>query len=237
MQGWVKLHRKFKNWEWKDSPKHVSIFLDLLLEANHKDQKYRGQIIKAGSLTTSYQAISERTGVSIRGVRTVLKDLKTTHEVTHKTTRHFSMISITNWDSYQVGDTTGDNLTTSKRQPNDNLTTTNKNDNNKKNVKNVYKGKYTPDDLVQYWNEKMTPNFAYCHGLGSGSYLKKFIETVNYLQELSDWDDILDKVKSTEQFNGQNNLNWKASLIWLCDYDNVLKVINSTKYDPMEKYK
>jgi hypothetical protein len=236
MTGWVKIHRKFQHWEWRDSPKHVAVFLDLLLEVNHKDKKYRGEIIKAGSLTTSYAAISNRTGVSIRGVRTVLKDLISTHEVTYKNCRHFSMISITNWESYQVGDTTGDNLMTSKRQPNDNLTTTNKNAKNVKNVKKGYKANYTPDDLVQYWNDKMSKDFAHSRGIGSGSYLRKLIETMNFLPNLYDWDEIFDKVKNTKQWNGKGDLTWKVNLIWLCDYDNVLKVLEYKEHNPLADF-
>lgn len=163
MQGWVKIHRKFQNWEWRDSPKHVAVFLDLLLEANHKDNSYRGVNIKAGSLTTSYQAISARTGVSVRSVRTVLRDLKTTNEVTHKTTRHYSIISIANWDSYQLDDTQADKLVTSKRQASDKLVTTNKNVKNVKNVKNTYSDDYVAlfqDNEIISWiketgNEKI----------------------------------------------------------------------------------
>ena len=147
--GWVKLHRSLADWEWKTSPKHIAVFLDLLLQANHKSKRYRGMLIDAGSLTTSYQAISDRTGVSIRGVRTVLKDLKTTHEVTHKTTRHCSIISIVNWEKYQHNDTQSDIEVTSKRQPSDNLVTTNKNVKNVKNVKNTYS-----KDFIALFNDE-----------------------------------------------------------------------------------
>ena len=136
MEGWIKIHRKFQDWEWRSSAKHVSVFLDLLLEANHKAKRYRGIEINAGQLTTSYQAISERTKISVRGVRTVIKDLKTTSEVTHENMRHFSLITITNWDQYQLSDNPNDNLVTSRRQPSDKLTTTNKNVKNKKKEKN-----------------------------------------------------------------------------------------------------
>lgn len=153
--GWIKLHRKFKNWEWKDSPKHVAVFFDLLLEANHKPKNYRGVTIERGQLTTSYQAISDRTGVSIRGVRTVLRDLKTTNEVTHKPTRHYSVISITNWEKYQMVDKQDDIQTTSKRQPSDKLTTTNKNVKNIKNVKKYDQSHFDLDEIYNAYPKKV----------------------------------------------------------------------------------
>lgn len=137
MQGYIKLHRKFNEWEWRNSPKHVAVFLDLLLNANHKEKRYRGVLIGTGQLTTSYQAISKRTGVTVRGVRTVLKDLISTNEVTHEGRRHYSIITIVNWGKYQIDDTRNDIDMTSRRQPSDNLVTTNKNVKNVKNVKEV----------------------------------------------------------------------------------------------------
>jgi hypothetical protein len=236
MQGWIKIHRKFQNWEWRDSPKHVAVFLDLLLEANHKDKKYRGMTIKAGSLTTSYSKISERTGVSYKSVRTVLKDLISTQEVAYKNCKQYSMISIVNWESYQLEGAESGTQRALKGHSKGTQRATNKNDNNEKNDKNVYKAAYTPHQLIDYWNEKMTPKFAHCKDIGSGSYLRSLLETMKYLQKLSDWDEIFDKVKSTKKFNGDNDLNWQANLIWLCDYDNVLKVINHKQKTNKDNY-
>lgn len=164
MQGWIKLHRKFTEWEWYTSTKHVRVFLDLILNANHKDKKYRGSTIRAGQLTTSYQAISDRTGVSIRSIRTVLKDLKTTHEVTCENMRHYSLITILKWDIYQGRDTPDDNLVTSKRQPNDNLMTTNKNEKNEKNGKNNIYSRVSPENveaIVTYLNKKVGSKYRH----------------------------------------------------------------------------
>lgn len=121
MEGWIKLHRRLKHWEWRTSPKHVAVFLDLLLEANHEQKKYRGKVIEPGQLTTSYKAISVRTGVSMQSVRTILKDLKATHEITHETTRHYSIITITKWSDYQMTNTQTNNLTNNLLTPNKNV--------------------------------------------------------------------------------------------------------------------
>lgn len=223
--GWIKLHRKFNNWEWRDSPKHVAVYLDLLLNANHKEKKYRGKIIKRGQLTTSYKAISDRTGVSIRSIRTVLRDLKSTHEVTHENMRHYSIITISKWDDYQLVDTRDDILTTSKRQPSDNLTTTNKNDNNYNNVNKCVL--LTPDEVRISWNKFAIKNgFNQCAGIGSGKHLNNFLEAINFLPTLSDWEDLFNRCAKSNFLNGGAPSGWKVSFIWLCDYDNALKVLN-----------
>ena len=131
------------------------IFLDILLNANHKDKKYRGEIVKAGTLTTSYAKIAERTGSSLRTVRTVLRDLETTHEVTRQSNSKFTIITITNWHLYQGGDTLNDFETTSKRQSNDKQTTTNKNVKNVKNEKNIY----IVREVIDHLNKKTGKNY------------------------------------------------------------------------------
>jgi len=147
--GWVKLHRSLADWEWKTSPKHIAVFLDLLLQANHKPKKYRGVLIDVGSLTTSYQAISDRTGVSYQSVRTVIRDLISTGEVTHKSNNKFSMITITKWCNFQEDNRQTNNQLTINQQSTNNQLTTNKNVKNVKNVKNTYS-----KDFVALFNDE-----------------------------------------------------------------------------------
>lgn len=101
MSGWIKLHRVFGEWEWYDVSNCVTVFIDLLIHANHEDGKYRGVNIPRGALTTSQVKIAERTGLTVRQVRTVLDKLSSTGELSVKTTNQFSMISINNWEKYQ----------------------------------------------------------------------------------------------------------------------------------------
>ncbi len=104
MAGWVKLYRSFRDWEWYDSPSCKVVFIDLLLSANHKEGSYRGVTLPAGSLTTSQAKIAERTGLTIKQVRSALIKLEGTGEVHIKSTRQFSMITIVKWDKYQQED-------------------------------------------------------------------------------------------------------------------------------------
>jgi hypothetical protein len=132
MEGWVKLHRKFNEWQWATSPNHVALFICLLIRANHKETKWRKETIKAGQLLTGRKQLSLWSGLSEREVRTVLKDLKISGEIDQQTTRHYSIITITKWQTYQLLD----QQTTSWRPANDQLTTTSKNANNANNANN-----------------------------------------------------------------------------------------------------
>lgn len=148
------MHRVFKFWGWKDSPKHVAVFLDLLLNAQWREVKYRHKTLLPGQLSTSYSAISKRTGVSIRSVRTVIKDLISTNEVTHQGLRDCSVITITNWHKYQMTDNVNDNQVTSNRQASDNLQERKK-DKKERIYNNALSEILDDPDLVQ-WVKKIT---------------------------------------------------------------------------------
>jgi hypothetical protein len=141
MNGWIKLHRKFLEWEWYDDTNSVRVFLHLLIKANHKDKNYRGTLIKRGQLVTGRTLLSEQTGLSEQQIRTVLNKLKSTGELTIKSTSKGSLVTLVNYGLYQGDDTQSTSATTSKltnEQPASNQqSTTNKNVKNEKKLNNA----------------------------------------------------------------------------------------------------
>ncbi len=144
MAGYVKLFRSIESWEWYTDVNTSKLFLHCLIKANHKPAKWRGIVIEAGSFVTSVGKLSKETGLSVRSIRTSLERLKSTSELTSKTTNRFTQIFVVKWRDYQSqeeledkqSDTQNGNRVTSERQTNDKQTTTNKNDKNEKNKKN-----------------------------------------------------------------------------------------------------
>ncbi len=57
MEGWIKLHRQFINWEWYKDINTCKLFLHLILSANHKDKKWRSKMIKRGQLITGRKTL------------------------------------------------------------------------------------------------------------------------------------------------------------------------------------
>ena len=100
--GWIKLHRKIVDWEWFTSPSTLQLFIYLLLRANKEDKKWRGILIKRGQLVTSVATISEETKLSTQQVRTSLNRLKSTNEITSKTTNRFTLVTVCKYESYQL---------------------------------------------------------------------------------------------------------------------------------------
>lgn len=144
-QGFIKLHRSICDWEWYSDINTQAVFIYLLLHANWEDSRYRGCEIPRGSLVTGRKVISETLGISEQSVRTSLEHLKSTNEITIKSTNRFSVITITNWEKFQCLENESTSKLTNKstnNQPtiNQQLTTYKeyKNIRNKENKNNIF---------------------------------------------------------------------------------------------------
>lgn len=100
-EGFIFIHRKFKNWEWYDDPPTRLIFEHCLYSANFIDEVWKGQEIKRGQFPTSIEKLATANGLTIRQTRTALKNLQMTNEITVQTTNRYSIITVNNWDLYQ----------------------------------------------------------------------------------------------------------------------------------------
>jgi len=133
MEGWIKLHRKLNDSAFKNKPLILALFIDLLTNANHQENKMiwnkNEMVVGRGQLITGRKALSIRTCISQQSIRTGLSILKSTNTITIKIYSKFSLITILNWDKYQISTNT---LTNNQPATNQQLTT----NNNDKNVKN-----------------------------------------------------------------------------------------------------
>jgi len=118
MKGWVKLHRKFAEWEWADEPNMVSVFIHLLLAASNRDTKWKGVELKRGQVIFGRSKWAEKTGISEQGLRTCLKRLKDTQEIRTESTSKYTIVTIVNYNEYQakeVGNQPADQPTTNQQ--------------------------------------------------------------------------------------------------------------------------
>lgn len=158
MSGWIKLHRSLIEWEWYSDPKTFRVFIHCLLKANHKDKKHKGTLIKRGCFVTGLSLISSETGLSIQSIRTCFSKLKSTNELTIKTTSKGTHIQVVNYCKYQ----TLTSEVTNEQQTNNKQTTTNKNDKKVNNEKNK-------ESFDIFWN-------AYPKKVNKSKCLDKFIK-------------------------------------------------------------
>lgn len=145
MEGWIKVHRKLVDWEWYNDINVKVVFLHLLLTANHKEKQWKGQTILRGQKLTSIEHLADDVGLTIQQTRTALKKLKSTHEITIKTTNKNTLITIEKFNNYQF-EIDEDNKQNNKQfnkqitnnqQTNNKQITTNKNEKNDNNDNNI----------------------------------------------------------------------------------------------------
>jgi len=135
MSGWIKLHRNLIDWEWYTDHNTCRLFVHCILKANHADKNWRGIDIKRGSFYTSLDTLAEETGLTPMQIRTSLKKLKSTGEVTGSGMARGRMITVVEYDSYQEDNRLSNSLVTGLQQADNRLVTANKNDNKVKNIK------------------------------------------------------------------------------------------------------
>ncbi|XZK31196.1 hypothetical protein ACSXCN_06655 [Clostridium perfringens] len=153
VEGWLKLYRSIQNhWLWEDKPfSRGQAFVDLLLMANHKDNKilFNGELIeiKRGSRITSLRQLSDAWGWSTTKVKKFLELLEKENMITVKSDNKKTLVTIENYGVYQeVGNT---EETQEKQQSNTDVTQKKI----KKNSKEIQK-KTNKNDKERYKNDK-----------------------------------------------------------------------------------
>ncbi len=102
-QGWVRLYRSLLDWRWWHDSKTTHLFIYCLLNANYEITDYKGMKIEKGEFVTTLEKLSKELGLSVQNVRTSLKRLKSTQELTSKVTNKNTIIKVVNWAFYQSG--------------------------------------------------------------------------------------------------------------------------------------
>lgn len=133
MASWIKLHSGLLDWEWFEIPEMVQLFIYLLLKANTKRKTWKGITINRGQLVTSNARINADLGISPQTIRTCLKRLISTGEITYQSTNRYTLVTICKYDEYQdcklvaneqINEPSNEQLTNNQRATNEQSTTT-----------------------------------------------------------------------------------------------------------------
>jgi len=123
LNGWIKLHRRILDhhlWPRKRAYTRLEAWLDLIMSANHRPVKRRHNlkihIITRGQVPTSIGSIAKRWKWSHGKVRRFLEMLKNDSMIDLKTEGGFSLVSICNYETYQVGGISDGEQTESERR-------------------------------------------------------------------------------------------------------------------------
>ena len=99
---YIKLSRKILDWEWYGNINTCRVFIHMLLKAYWKDKKIEGTVIPRGSFPSSYGRLAEETQLTVDEVRTAVKHLISTKEITKHVTSKYTVFTVNNYDAYQI---------------------------------------------------------------------------------------------------------------------------------------
>lgn len=122
--NYIKIFRGLLEWEWYQDINTKTLFLHMLLKANWKEGKFQGTTVPRGSFVSSIKTLAMETSLTEREIRTGISHLKSTGEVTSRSTNKFTVFTVVNYNLYQAIDRQDDNQPTSERHSNDKRTTT-----------------------------------------------------------------------------------------------------------------
>lgn len=102
--NYIKLNRSILKWRWWGTHNTTIVFIYCLLSAHwNSDDTYRDHIIPRGSLVRTLEEIAKDTNLTIQNVRTALKNLKKTQELTFIRVYRSLMITVVKYEEYQTG--------------------------------------------------------------------------------------------------------------------------------------
>ena len=229
-RGYIKLYRKLAEWEWyKDIPVRV-LFEHCLIKANIKDKNWKGLIIKQGSFVSSLDNLAFETGLSKMQVRTALKKLKSTHEITHKTTHQYSIIIVNNWHLYQPDNTQDNTQITHEQHTNNTQITLTKEYKNEKNEKNIYLAPEKKKTDPFYHSAILEYEKQYKSIVGKRCYLdaKHRNKIIELNADIENFIDTLPIVFKRLKFIKFDKIGFIPNSSWLLKEDNYIKVLEGT---------
>lgn len=238
-EGFVFIHRKFKNWEWYDNPPTRLIFEHCLYSANFKDEVWQGKLIKRGQFPTSVEKLAVSNGLTTQQTRTALNNLQITNEITIQATNRYSIITVVNWDLYQPKQQTKKG---GSQQTNNKPTNKQKGGSNNNTIINNNSNIYKDNSNINNINNKIKENCVFEENFSKKTNPDFYIsDDKNKIFELYQNEcpnlikitgekrsrKILDKVSN---FLSEINYDW-GYFKNLCKNANELKTIANTKID------
>ena len=103
--GWIALHRKIYNSDDFKNQMEVAVFLYLVAMASYQSTKviYRKKIIflKRGDVSIAYRDLAKKFNISNQNIKTIIKNLKASGNLTQTLTKNLSVYSIVKYNKYQ----------------------------------------------------------------------------------------------------------------------------------------
>ena len=219
---YIKLFRKITDWEWYTDLPTCKLFIHILLKASVSGRKFRGQIIPAGSFTTSVAILASETGLSNQQVRTALKKLESTSEITCQVTNKYTQILVIKWGDYQSfidtsnkqNNTQDNKQITIKQQSNNKQITTIQECKNDKNINNIYNN--TTSNINNLVNNYLSKVYADVKKENIPNYSKKCTQLMKLLLSLP-----ISELEELDKLEQDKAIEFHKALLAIYDDPNI----------------
>ena len=218
-------------------PEIVLFFLHLVFLASKEDEIVNGTELKRGQIVTSRRELSRKTGLSEQIIRAYLKLLSLTHRLTCKSTRNFTVITICDYDNYDIvsnplNPQTPVKVTTDNEDIYEGETSLAKRDDmvNKDDAKEKENDKFVKD-FKDFFNRTMSDADAIIPRVQAiGGQRKQYL--LARLREFGKEkvEEVVRKAAGSDFLNGKNSRAWVAAFDWMFRPNNFPKVLDGN-YD------
>lgn len=99
--AFVKLDKNITKWRWFNKDHMLKFWIYLLCNAAYSDYSLGDIEIKKGQVIIGKKNVGEKLGLSEQTIKTYIKRLKRTGEITTESTNRFTVITIVKWSEYQ----------------------------------------------------------------------------------------------------------------------------------------
>lgn len=99
---YIKLYRKFINWEWYSDPITKAVFLHCLLKANWKPTRWKGIDLQRGEFIERNENIAKDLKLSVQQIRTAFQHLANTDSISFRKVGKQRIINVSKYMDYQA---------------------------------------------------------------------------------------------------------------------------------------
>lgn len=237
---YIKLSRKITEWEWYSDINVCRLFIHLLISVNWKDGRFQGVEIPRGSMATSYNSLADQTGLSVMQVRTAIKKLKLTGEITVTQHPKYSVITVNNYNTYQSDNKVHNTDVTQEQHRNNTGLTTIEEGKKERKEEDIYSFS-DEKPSASHSEEQIFTTIRELFNSVCGSYprlvkmsekRKKAIRArLRTGYTLEDFRTLFKKAEASDFLKGKNDRNWSADFDWLICDSNMAKTLEG-RYDP-----
>lgn len=221
MDGYVKIHRALcEKGYYKDSH-YVHLWIHCIMKATYQEKEYlfnnKIHHLMPGQFIAGRKSLSKETGIQESKVERILKVFETERQIEQQKTNKFRIITISNWNKYQVDEQQMNNKrTTSEQQVNT----------NKKDKKEKKEKKIPYSEIIHLYHSILPglPQVVKLTEKRKGQIKARWFES-DKTQSLDWWKDYFEIVKERPFLLGNNDRGWQADIDFLTTQSKFIKII------------